>query len=653
MSYFLYINGNLIQLSPTSPIAQTKQVNDIFSLNTMQTNYTPAFSFPKTASNVRAMNKLGLVGNQSNIPYQKNIADLYSQSGECFIYKGWAIITDTGNDYKCHIYDGNLELYKIVENKMCSDLDLTDIAHEKTVPNVIASFADTLPYKYILADFNGKAVYGDGKINIDYLVPSIRLSWLVQKIEEFSGYAINGSFKTNPDYLNRWITYPKGTPEKLESTDIFISTDLVRAGVFDLIVVTNSLDTGDVTLGVDSKTFTANLSNSITLEIISDFRSTMKSIYKGNIRYYYIKSNIYIVVNGVDMLIGFNDKDGAVKTTSYTFNINEGDVFYFKMIPEIQAYITEFGGNFVIPTLHSVTGGFSRIDIHKYDAISFDFVDEFKKLPIKTVLNEIIWAFGLTLFKRKYSNIYDLKTVSEITNSDSAINWSKKLKSKESESYIYGSYAQFNRMRYKYNNLESTYHDGILAIDNKNLNESKTIIQSEMFAPERNSSNALGFTTNTYKLWDKTIKDDGTVDYKALSDKFYIMKSENKIFDTVKTIGSAFTLVEDTILNAPVESFKKMDFSSIISDNYSEISTMLNKSKLLNVTMWLTDKDVSNIDFSVPYYIELEGGYFRLNKINNFVPGKPTKVEIIRINYSQEKILGHYSKQHYSPLHYL
>jgi len=423
-------------------------------------------------------------------------------------------------------------------------------------------------------------------------------------------------------------------------TDVFTSTDLVRTGVLDLKVTTSIIATPDITLGADGKTFTCNISNSMVIEFISDFRTKVKFL-SGFLRY--VKSNLYIVINGVDTMIGFNDEAGNVKTINYSFNVTENDTFYFKMVPE-----PKYAGQ----TIVSVTGGFQRLDVKKYDAISFDFIDEFKKLPIKTVLNEIIWAFGLTLFKIKYSSEYDFKTVSEITNTANAIDWSKKFKSKESEKYIYEGYAQFNRMRYKYTNSESTYHDGILAIDNKNLDDSKTIIQSEMFAPESNSSNALGFTTNTYKLWDKTIKDDGTVEYKALTDKFYMMKSVNKTFDSAVTIGSAFTLVEDTVLVAPVESFKKMDFSSIISDNYSEISTILNKSKLLNVTMDLNDKDVSDIDFSVPYYIEEEGGYFRLNKINNYVPGKPTKVEIIRINYSQAKILGHYSKEHYSPLHY-
>jgi hypothetical protein len=78
-------------------------------------------------------------------------------------------------------YDGNIDLYKAIENTTLGDLNLTGLTHTKDVATVVNTFtATTLPYKYILADYNGQATYTSTSggtsattINVDYyLVPS-------------------------------------------------------------------------------------------------------------------------------------------------------------------------------------------------------------------------------------------------------------------------------------------------------------------------------------------------------------------------------------------------------------------------------------------------------------------------------------------------
>lgn len=62
----LYINGQLADLDSNQAIAQTKQVNDLNSLDNRQTNYTNKFKLPKTANNIRIMGYLTLAGNNSD-----------------------------------------------------------------------------------------------------------------------------------------------------------------------------------------------------------------------------------------------------------------------------------------------------------------------------------------------------------------------------------------------------------------------------------------------------------------------------------------------------------------------------------------------------------------------------------------------------------
>jgi hypothetical protein len=190
----LYIAGRKIELSEKTKVAQTKQANDLISLNTRQTNYTNRFKIPLTSSNKKAMAFLGIVGSTSQLPYQRNEAYLYSESGECFIYNGFAVIKSTNQkEYDVNIYDGNIDIYKSIENKNLSFLDLSEITHQKNLTNVLDSFTSNLNYKYIIADYNGKALYDTTKINIDYLVPSVKVKYLWDKIFSEFGYTYSGS----------------------------------------------------------------------------------------------------------------------------------------------------------------------------------------------------------------------------------------------------------------------------------------------------------------------------------------------------------------------------------------------------------------------------------------------------------------------------
>jgi hypothetical protein len=575
----LYILGQEIELKSTQ-IAQTKQVNDIASLETRQANFTPSFDIPPTAKNIRTLNDLGIVGNNSNIPYQKNEAYLYSDSGDCFIYKGWAIFTE---NFKCNIYDGNLEIYKAIENKTLADLDLTALAHSKTLAEVVSTFNDSKPYKYILADYNGNVLYDTNKINIDYLVPSVKASWLISKIETYTGFTFNGSFKTNPDYLNLWMTYPKGTPSNLGTTEIYDNTTGLVAGL------------------------------GLTLEVGVGFTATKNMILAYDIKT--ATSGSYsVTVNGVIISGNLNVGVGDVISTVY---VSDSD-----------------------PT-PSNSGEQGFMKIYKFNSLTIDFLDELKGITMRDFFNEIIWRFGLTLFKEKYTNVYTLKTISEITNPANAKDWSNKFISKENEKYIFGTYAQNNFMRYKYNDENVIYNDGSITINNANLDYSKTIIQSKIFSPELSDSEALGFKTKVYKLWDKKQKKgaiwedgvktaDAITEWLPLANRFYFMRSIDKDFSAL-AIGSKSLLSSTTVTVAPVESFTGLSFKEIISTHYAETKKILNKSQIATCKLNLKDIDIVDIDFSVLYYFKQLGGNFRLNKVSNFISGRPTNVELIRV----------------------
>jgi hypothetical protein len=93
-------------------------------------------------------------------------------------------------------------------------------------------------------------------------------------------------------------------------------------------------------------------------------------------------------------------------------------------------------------------------------------------------------------------------------------------------------------MQYKYNDDNATYNDGSILINNQNIADSKVIIKSKLYSPDLDLSNNIGWSSKIYKLWNKEIKDTTTINYKVLENRFYLMRSVDKVLASGTTIGS-------------------------------------------------------------------------------------------------------------------
>ncbi len=638
MSLIIYLNGLLVHTDVNTKIAQSKQVNDIGKLSNRQTNYS-SVSIPVVARNKKVLEGLGCLGVVNDLPYQKITCDVIdAESGERLIYQGWAKINQTTNRYIIDVYDGNIDFFKAIENRMMSELDLSSLDHERNLSNVVTSFdGTTFDFKYILADFNGQSVYDTNKININYLIPSTKIEFLWNKIFEYIGYTYTGDIFLTPKFKNRYITLPKGQDVGDAITEIFNSTSFNEGLKLKTITFTYDSDELDVSVSTlaDKTFFTVLKDGVINISGTASFQIFRKENTKGTLQ----RWDWTPTINGVpfDEITG-NKTD---KTFKSRVEANAGQVFSFEAVPNVitEGYTLQYLGD----------KSFTSLTFNRYDTFVIDFFNSFSNFAITDFVNWVLQMYGLTMFKDKYSTVCNFKTINEITTNEDIEDWSDKFSSVNSENYIVGNYTQKSWMRYKYNNKDESHNDYPLSIDNVNLKDSSTIIQSPFYSPENSKSNVLGFVSSVYKLWDKSIKDDGTIEYKPLNNRFYILDEIIKTFNSPITIGSE--LEDTTIESAPCELFDNLEFRSLIKDNYSEISYLLNNAKLYDVNVFLRQVEVANIDFSKPKFIKQLGGYFILNKINNFIKNKLTRVELIKINYKQKE-RRHYSSNHYNIEHY-
>ena len=633
----LYINGQLADLEPGEVIAQTRQVNDLNSLDDRQASYTNKFKLPKTSTNLKIMQFLTVPGNKSGIPYQKNECSLYSDSGECFVHKGWAVITDGGDTFEAVIYDGVIDLYKAIENKNLSYLTLDEADHEKTVANVAGAMyspaAGYPPYTYIMADYNGKTgntPETPDMVNIDYLVPSINVKYLCDKIFTRFGITARGSVFDMESFKDLWLTFPKGITTTDNDIEMFYGNEYVFFNVHPSLPWRSfwlrwaEADPNILVPTLDYRHLKVPQAGKYRLEISGTLLATAPvwlcmgknaELYSDSISVP-IDNILYALQPGIPVSV----------TTVIDLNANESICLFLRQ--SYQSFLFQEG----------VT---MEVKLVKTEPNTISFGQALDGMSIKDFLTEVVHRFGLTIFKDKHSDTYHFLTLQEQLQTATVADWSSKFCRKTAEKYVYGSYAQRNWFRYAYNDKEASHNDHYIDVANVNLAESRDVIKSKIYSPEKDIVTFLGRPTRLYKLWDKDPVDspgpgEEPFKYKSLDKRYYFIKRDFVTGQQPITLHSPALNQTATTGSYNIESFYKLGFGAIIQDYYGPVKRVLNNALLVTAELYLTEADIATFDFRKLYYIEQLSAYFIINKITNYIPGRPVRCELVRVQNTDD-----------------
>lgn len=639
MSVILYINNIQVDLEPGAIIAQTKQVNDVNSLDSRQANYTNRFKLPKTAANLKALGFMSVTGNNSNVPYQKNECSLYSaDTGECFVYKGWSLITDDGPDsYEIAIIDGIIDLYKAIENQSLSNLPLTDLIHTKDIATVKATWSNPLlPYRYILADYNGDTGLTNisdtnpiPQVNIDYLVPSVNVKWLWNKIFEQFNFGVMpvGAIFDTQAFKELWMTIPKG--QSTSDNDIEVLN--ISSYQFD-----NPTSSSTSWTGYYFKTTETDTYNPAYIEAppLRHIKISQPGMYRLDLQFTLDMNNTTTLYLGKNCEAYSNPNDIPESLLTYVRILNNNAHTDFRSFNldvnqhDSYCFLLKSQGNFRFEGTENT----AEITLTKVSANQIDFGGALTDFPIKDFLNEVVHRFGLTMFTKKDSNEIEFLTLQEQLQTSDVVDWSEKFSRKLTENYIYGSYAQNNWFRYAYNDKEGSYNDAPITIANVNLQDSRDVIKSKIYTPERERSLYLDRPTNIYKLWEKELSNLTTIKYKSLDKRYYFMRSE-LMSKSINVVSVALT-DSSPASSFYIENYYGLKFNEVIAAYYTPLQNILNKAVIITAELWLKDIDIANFDFRKLYYIEQLSNYYLVNKINDYIPGRVTKCDLVRVLYS-------------------
>lgn len=626
----LYLNYQLCDLNQSDPIQYNFQVNDIGDVESRQTTFTNTISLPKTKTNTMILEGLGLVGDTSTLPYQKINASLFEDTIPV-IYNGWAVISSTDESYNLNLYSGIVDLFKAIENKTIgTDLDISETEHNKDLYSVYNSFQNEY-YRYIIADYNGKShltTRGEYYVNIDYLVPSIRCKYLIERIQETFGFEFIGSVFSNPKYINWWMTYPKPSPELSDDSTPIEPVLVSTASVLNLVNPLYDDGISYIDLNNGYNAIEGQWLNDREYKVAKAGTFNLKYKGKGLAKYYwedptdqndprrieYRTPTLNLCVNGniTDKKLFIDNKDFELN-----FSVNIGDVISFVYV-EIYENRPDWG-------LFELEITELNLSIYQISSGTISFKDALIDFGIKDFFKEFLWQFGLTPIPQENNKVLFL-TTDERINAE-VINWSDKYNGRSKEEYLHGSYAQRNWYRYKYNSENSNYNDGFLEVRNQNLEDEKDSISSKVYTPEKDkinfpTSSTSRFDSNVYMIWQKEVqeKEDENgnptteIKYKDLSNRYYFIRSK----ENQNEINLSYEIINDSIKVSGFaqEDYSDLSFSEIVKNEYLSLDSLINNSRKHFIKLKnLTPVDIQNLRFDVVYYFEQEQQYYILNKL--------------------------------------
>ena len=618
----LVVNGNELEI-PDESIKYTIQNNNISDLESRQCNYTNSFSIPKTRVNVHYFNELGLVGDVSRLPYEKVNASIL-ENGVNIITDGWLEIKETSNEYKLNIRDGSIDLFKAIENKTFADIDLSEIDHVKNIPTIISSFNNPI-YKYIINDYGGKTHTQNGtKINTDYLVPSVNVKYLWDKIFETYGFNYIAEILSHPDFTELWMTYPKGAnvPE-FENYAEFLDFNYVFPSSLVLPRPNNlPFNTVDINFGSQMQSNKYIVPENGRYRIFFSGIEVFQQDFGSN-----FNREISLRVNGATIL-----NRQSYDETFIDYDLNAGDIVDTANLTRRRQGTRPIND-------------FRRFRIFKIINVDISFSEQFKDLKLTDFFKEILNVFSLTIFIDKDNN-YIFKTFNERLQSG-VLDWSDKYLNRTSETYTPKNYGQFNYFKHKYNIDNSDYNNGKLTIANVNLKDRHDVLNSFLYSHEQFFT---GFRINATHneavhptlLWQREVNennDNQEVKYKELSNRFHFIRYETINKEAV--LRSEILLNEQSITSLPVARFSMTTYKDFTPKYYNNIKILLDDFRLHKIRLNLDCIDINTLDLDKVYYFEQEQQYYILNRLT-YENGKISAGEFYRIKYTEADLCANF-----------
>lgn len=627
----LYINDRLVDLYPNTVVAQTIQSFDI-NVGSIKTNFTNSIKVPKTPNNQITFEFADDIKSGTTVPYSELSARYVSPSGIDLIKNGKVIFKEADNDFILNIYSGPFGFFDFILLKKLWDLDFTgvngawtnsarDTARNST-SGVIAPLADDGQLSYIAPNI----ILTSGN---NMRPPWVFYHTVLEKIVSSAGYTITG------DILNDTFYKTLVMPLSLIYSPQFIEAKTFAAAAPGTQVMVNPANV-DVTFDTVSFNGADNFYDGTSRYIVDNPDTALDYFLCQFI------ARLAITVTGgtVDIeLIRNNAGIGSIATVSNVgtgiyelvgspdFPLKDNDQVYVRIrtntgTPTVT--ITE-GRFYSLPKTGREDESILRTTIVE-DFVYFNHL--FEDINQLDFIKDFCIRFNVKIIEVNGALV--CKSMNDIlADTENLVDWTGKRATdrKSKLRFNFGSLSQVNNFTYSgdgiTDDLSEDYGNGYFEIPNVNIPETGTVYNSIFLKTKMVTyQNAFIAYVNTSPLSITTFEN-------VIGKRLMLVRSKYTSEPNVTYNVTPRSDYKIAYFIDPKQAFS-MHWQYFIDNYYADFATRIAKTKVKTDYYYLTDLDIAT--FNNLKMIHDDGVNYLVTKINNYISGKISEVELFKVS---------------------
>ncbi len=673
----LYLNDELVDLADDSPVALTFQINNLAEVKNQQGNTSNQFKLPLTQRNRQILGFPDDVAFTTALPYNNYQAKII-QDGLEIVPSGLAILNNIEQDSAAiTVLSGNVDFFDSLDVKIYDMGDsttpigkqglFTPFDHTWDLATVVASQSNTSGWIWPVVDYGRIApdFSNNPQVDVRYLRPGFFLKTAIDLFVKSAGYRINPhSFLLKQPLYDKLIVQfandnfehggnTQNKPDEYGITAFVGSTRVINHN--------NVADNCGVLPFTDTTTDQHNQFNGYV------YRA--KQITTVNVEVRFQKFRLYGRVTGypayVVIRIAVKTAFGTVSAneTNYDFSVwdtrdrekgNGGNIYGWhdfeprNMAADVELTFGDevsveyefFGNTHANFTLYS---GSSLIikskDINVLYKQQVQCERIFPDITQKDLLKDTLQRFGIICQTDNTNRMVTFASFRDIVNNiPAAKNWTAKcLDQGKTVAFQLGGYAQMNTMEYKVDEaiLPKAFGNAQITVADKTLPATGNLFESR-FAPTLNRPYIGGSIAQILKV--DTTSDINAIDFNIGTQPRLLIDQKLNLLNLSKQVtftdGTTNIVNNDTI--AVPYFYKPGQTDSLLWENlrieyYPELEKILQQTKKVERFFMLTPRDILELDLLIPVYLEQDGAYYYINKIDSWRKGRPVKVELIKL----------------------
>ena len=611
----VYIDDIAIDLKPNTTIALTLQRVEIGDITKNYLSFTNTIKAPKTAKNNVAFRFANLEKSNSSYQYGYKSARIVQNGVETI--NGLALIKAVDNEYQINIYDDFISFNDFLGDKDLSYLDYGTQAWTNSA--IDAARLNTSGFISAVMNWgHTSSVY----VKDNYL-PLYSYKTLIEKILTSIGYTLSGSILSNTDYTDLVCT-PFGR-FRYSAKLSYSSLRTTSVGYSDSATITVNQGVFIFTLGTTVSGFT-NAPDTFICDI--EARAWLDNItlsidpFSGSGCFLRVRAFNGVTTRTIglpdDIVLGTN----TISTLSLTnVELINGEQIWIEVVFEKDP---NYPSDLLVVQTSDNANTFLRItskDVASRTSPKWPLLAS--NIRLTDVLKDFFVRFGI-IYKKDLNTLI-LRTFEDVcTDTANAIDWTNK-RLKDADSIAFQtSYAQVNNFLHGNAIKDKFLGAGFLNVANTSLSNTKDFYTSAF--KNANRWLGLGYEVMTIPVYNATVSSIDQINDEAPFTIGTLKSRTNEGAVTFDTIART-----DYKLAYFVDASKSKDssFSYFIGKYYATFGRSLQQFKLCTYRYLLTDMDIASYDPHKMIYDN--GSYYLINKISNYVSGKPTTVELLKI----------------------